>query len=456
LQLATDEAFADIVFDEAVVGTQHVVKSLPGGRYFWRVAPAVGETGNFSIPAPVEPTGATVDETNVIVASSNAGWRTATGEVARPTPAQLRTGQGFDLLGVNTDGTIFALDGTNGVALWTARFRTDLQRGAEAGNAGAPLTPVVLSAAAGTATVIVGYDGGIRGLRGDTGREVWRAKLAGRATSATAADADGDGKTEIVAVTADPAALYVLDGEAGRVISQTTLDANPFGAPALIVRQQDRGFLVALSDGRLELRSAGGSLIQTTKFDSALTTPPLALMTPRGQIIVIGTDAGIVALKEADLSPLGRISTRDDAPRGLLTAADLDADGALELIVVTKGGRVAVVSTIDGNTKWFADGATDAASASVADLNGDGVLDVIVPAGAAFARGFNGRDGSLIWRVEEEVGRRETAPSTPFAPRSLVVAPSGDSGGRIVGSDPARTGLRAVELPKGSVKTASK
>src|SRR3712207_887922 len=38
LQLATDERFEDIVFDQAVEGRQHVVKGLPPGNYFWRVA----------------------------------------------------------------------------------------------------------------------------------------------------------------------------------------------------------------------------------------------------------------------------------------------------------------------------------------------------------------------------------------------------------------------------------
>lgn len=465
LQLATDESFSDIVFDEAVVGNWYVVKTLPPGRYFWRVAPAVGETGNFSTPKRVEATAgaaAGADEMNVLMPPGNTGWRTATGEVTRPMPAQLRAGQGFDLLGVNTDGMVFALDGSNGVALWTARFKPELQRGATALPAVVPLTPAVLRLAADRTNVIVGFDEGIRGLRGDTGRELWRTKLSGRATSVNVSDVDGDGRMEIVVGTSDPPNLYVVDGEAGRIVSQTKLDANPFGAPALVVGEKGRDLLIGLSNTTLELRSAGGALTHSTKFDLPLTTPPLALMTPRGQIIVVGTEAGIVALKSEDLSPIGRIAITDDAPRGTLTVADLDGDGANELIVVTKNGRVAVVSTIDGNTKWYAEGATDAASASVADLNGDGVLDVIVPAGATFARGFSGRDGSLIWKVEEEAGRRDTTATTAvvpraFAPRSLVIAPTAEGGGGVVvGSDPARTGLRAVELPKGSVRTAAK
>ncbi|HEX6622456.1 MAG TPA: hypothetical protein VF064_02000, partial [Pyrinomonadaceae bacterium] len=39
LQLATDARVNDIVFDQAVVGRQHVVRELTPGRYYWRVAP---------------------------------------------------------------------------------------------------------------------------------------------------------------------------------------------------------------------------------------------------------------------------------------------------------------------------------------------------------------------------------------------------------------------------------
>src|SRR5215207_10625422 len=44
LQLATDEKFEDVVFDQAVEGRQYVVRDLPPGNYFWRVAPAAAET----------------------------------------------------------------------------------------------------------------------------------------------------------------------------------------------------------------------------------------------------------------------------------------------------------------------------------------------------------------------------------------------------------------------------
>ncbi|HJU56230.1 MAG TPA: hypothetical protein VJ715_16730, partial [Pyrinomonadaceae bacterium] len=54
LQLARDEQFQDIVFDRAVFGTEYVVTELGPGKYFWRFAPAVKETGTFSPARPIE------------------------------------------------------------------------------------------------------------------------------------------------------------------------------------------------------------------------------------------------------------------------------------------------------------------------------------------------------------------------------------------------------------------
>jgi hypothetical protein len=141
--------------------------------------------------------------------------------------------------------------------------------------------------------------------------------------------------------------------------------------------------------------------------------------------------------------------------RGALASADVDGDGSSEIVMVTRRGRVALVSTLDGTVLWFAEGAGAASSAAFADVNGDNVQDVIVPgAGGTFALGFSGRDGSLVMRVEES-GKGNEQRSAPRM-RTLVVTPALGGGGWLVGGDPAGTGLRAVELPKGSVKTASK
>ena len=57
--------------------------------------------------------------------------------------------------------------------------------------------------------------------------------------------------------------------------------------------------------------------------------------------MVVGTDRGLAALSVPDLKLLGRIVADDDAVRGVLNAADVDGDGASEIVMVTRRGRVA-------------------------------------------------------------------------------------------------------------------
>ena len=466
LQVARDAKFEDIVFDQAVVGREYRITGLAPASYFWRVAPAAGETGRYTKGTPVEvsaadastsaiPTGA-----NVVVASNNAGWRTATGEVTRLVSAQLRAGKGADLVGVNTDGTIYALEGTNGVALWTTRFRPNAKRGEATGS----LVPVVFAPLitpareAGGSNIVVAFDGGVRALKGDTGREAWRTLLAaGTATGGITTDMNGDGKLEIALVAGSPSTLYLIDPDTGLIISETKLGATVVGSPVAYNVGDGRGVAVSLDNSSVEVRNVKGESVRSVKLEGTVTTAPLIVSTGQGVIMTVGTDKGLDALDAAELKPLGRIVTENDVVRGTLNAIDLDSDGTSEIVMVTKLGRVAVVGTTDGKIKWFAEGATDAGAASFADLNGDGTLDVIVPAGAMFALGFSGRDGSLVWRTEEERAAASTASTGATGTmRALTVAPASSDAVFLVGGEPSRVGLRAVELPKGAFKTAGR
>ncbi|HEV3467745.1 MAG TPA: FG-GAP-like repeat-containing protein [Pyrinomonadaceae bacterium] len=456
LQVATDEKFEDIVFDQAVEGRQYVVRGLPKGNYFWRIAAAAAETSAaYTQPQRVAVSDSAVTTVEAAPSAStfapdeSAGWRTATGEVARLVPAQLRPGAVVDLVGVGADGRVFAVDGLNGVSLWNVRYGAS---GSSASSA-APFTPVVLQTKAGAADVVVGVDGGVRALRGDTGREVWRARLGGRAASGVAADLNGDGATEVVVVTDGPERLYVLDGATGRVTAEKGLGAAAVGAPFALTAGEPRGVVLALANNALEIRGADGGVVREEKIEGGVTTAPLLVSRGEMPVLVVGTDKGLAALSFPDLKLMGRIVAEDDSPRGALAAADVDKDGASEIVMVTRKGRVALVSTTDGTVRWHAAGATDASAAAFADLNGDGTLDVLVPGGAAFALGFSGRDGTLLMRVEE--GGRPVEASATAAPRSLVVAPTPSGPGLLVGADPARVGLRAVGLPKGAGSAAA-
>ncbi|HEV2861849.1 MAG TPA: FG-GAP-like repeat-containing protein [Pyrinomonadaceae bacterium] len=448
LQVARDLNFEDIVFDQAVEGRQHVVKGLAPGNYFWRVAAAAAETSSYSRPEPITlgTTARTVEVSNVVVPVDAGGWRTATGEVARLVPGRLRTGAVVDFVGVGPDGRVFAVDGASGISLWTARFAAD------ATVKGTAFEPLVLEGAGPEASVVAATDGGVRALRGETGREAWRARLEGRPASGTAADVNGDGKPEAVVVTADPHRIYVLDAGTGAVMASDNLGAEMVGAPYAYRSGAGRGLAMAFRDGTIAVRGADLKVVTESKLGDEITTAPLVFTRGADALMVLGTDKGLAALNVADLKMLGRISADDDMPRGPLSAADVDGDGSQEIVMLTKRGRMALVGTGDGAVRWFVEGLNDAASATFADVDADGILDVLVPGGPAFALGFSGRDGKLIYKVEEG---RSSEQKSGAAPRTLVAAPSPSGGGILVGSDPSRQSLRAVELPRGSIRASS-
>src|SRR5437588_10566739 len=93
LQVARDRDFRDIVFDRAVVGLEYQVELPAGDSFFWRVAPAAQETGEFSAPEPVNlnaiantTTTASVS-TAVLRSPADVGWQAFTGPVLRPQSA---------------------------------------------------------------------------------------------------------------------------------------------------------------------------------------------------------------------------------------------------------------------------------------------------------------------------------------------------------------------------------
>jgi hypothetical protein len=462
LQVALDEKFTDIVFDRAVVGLEQEVGGLQPGKYYWRVAPATPETGRYSAPllaeatpsAPPTPVAPVVPASTVMRPPANVGWQAVIGAVARPFAARLRAGKNLDLVALNSDGAVYALDGSDGSALWSVRARARTAEG-EAKPGDNMFTPLVLPASAESrSVVVVAVADGVRGVDGETGRELWRTALPGRMTSGTVAQLqDETGAADFAVVTGDPDMLYVLDGKKGGIVSRTKLTGAIIGAPIPFRQGDIYGIAYALGNRQLDIRRRDGSIVRAIKFDVSFTTPPLVLATARGTLVVIGTEHGLIFFEGADMKPLGRITTEQDSPRGRLTAADLDNDGSIEIVMVTQNGRVAVISTA-GKVNWAAEGATDAYMATFANLNNDGVLDVIAASGASFALGFSGRDGTLIWRADEN--RKTNAPNGNGMLRTLTGSFSGTGAPLLVGGDANRSAVRAVGLPAATSNAAVK
>ncbi len=276
LQLATDEKFEDVVFDQAVEGRQYVVKDLPPGNYFWRVAPAAAETSvAYSRPERVTlGSEQKVEVASVMLPADATGWRVATGEVAKVAAANLRPGGVVDFVGLGADGRVFAVDGASGISLWTSRYNTTA-----AGQTPSPkavnFEPLVIGDPVRGAYVVVATQGGVRALLGDTGRETWRAALEGTATAGVAADLDGDGKQELVVITEGPEMFYVINPLTGRVTASQKLSGEVVGQPHPFEAGGKRGVLLGVKKGRVEFRGADGQVIAEAKIDEDVTTAPL-------------------------------------------------------------------------------------------------------------------------------------------------------------------------------------
>lgn len=452
LQLARDQEFNDIVFDRAVIGLEQDVTGLQPGQYYWRVAPATKETGRYStaelvaarLPAAPAPLPAVV-----MRPPAGVGWQAAVGAVARPLAAHLRAARAFDLLAVNTDGTVYALDGGDGSALWVARFRPNARRGEASGQVSVnQFTPFVLSLAKDNkSAVVVAFDGGIRELDGETGRELWRTSLQGRPVSGMSTPMGGEGHAaDVVVTTNDPAMLYVLEGQTGRIVSGTKLSGEMIGPPISFTHNGVSSITYTLKSRALEIRRRDGSLVQAIKFDVPFATPPLVIAAPSATLVVAGTEHGLLFLEGVELRPLGRITTENDSPRGRLAAADIDGNGTLEIAMVTQRNRLAIISA-EGKINWSIEVATDAYAPTFANLNNDGFLDVLVTASAAFALGFSGRDGTLIWRVDGDAKVKGAGAGDERALRTLTGAASSTGVPLLVGGDISRSVVRAVGLP---------
>lgn len=475
LQVSRDAKFDDLLFDRAVEGNNYVLSDLPPGRYHWRIAPAASETGTFTTSRTIELKGEAKVESAATTTSSSggttiarpqsrSGWAAATGIVAHPFAFNLREQSGADVVGVNADGMVYALDASNGVALWTARFRPSAKRGEPTGNGGAqPFQPIALAAGNSLQNVLVAFDGGVRAIEGATGRELWRATLAGRASSAVVGDLNGDGNMEITVLQDTPLGFSLLDAATGRVIAQdklTATDVQAVGAPAAFSSKTDAGVLLALSDGTLDLRNIKGERLRTSKLDLQFTTPPLIVQSTQSAMAMIGTNYGLIAVDLPSLKPLWRVATEGDAPRGQLSAADLDNDGTPEIVMITRRGRTVAVSTSNGKIKWYANIPNRAETPILIDLNADGLTDVLIASDLSSLTGHDGRNGALIFGDDKSAAISTAGNTTTAADERVVLqtcayvgargSSSGGGGGMtplVVCNDAAGGGLRAETLP---------
>ncbi|MCM3905635.1 MAG: PQQ-like beta-propeller repeat protein [Pyrinomonadaceae bacterium] len=446
LQIALDERFNDVMFDGVVSGHEYVPRDLPPGRYHWRVASADSQGHGFFNVAQLEVRAPSTGNAAI------PGWVATTGEVSSPMSAQLRAGRDVDFLATNSTGTVYALDSALGMALWTARYNLS----AEPARSGVrQFVPLVLQASNNTTLVVVAFDRGLRALEGVSGREVWQMDGPEGMVGGVTASLDDKPGPEIYLTEDKTNKLLCLDAQTGRIETEVKLSGRPVGPPVPLNTKTVRRLLVPLQGNVIEVRGVDGTLVQSVRLGSELTTAPVTVETSRGVLMIAGTKEGLMAFETSGFQSVGRTSFGSGHyPAGSLTILDIDGDKSPDrVLLITNLGRVAAVNPSDGRISWSADGFSPTASMTFGDLNGDGLLDVVAPDNQNFAVGLSGNSGARIWE-SPEAGRNSLSMRSLTSAKKLAAATLKDGRIIVVGNDPSASGLRAVELKKGSARAS--
>ncbi len=302
-----------------------------------------------------------------------------------------------DVVVGDDDGKVYCISGRNGVALWVFKAQDAVQ---------APISLADVNHD-GVPDVIVGStDGRLYCLNGKNGHALWSFETKGAIIGpALLKDVNGDGVPDVFVGSAD-GHVYAVSGTDGQLLWKFHTGGRIESALAWAWQGNDDVLLVGSADESLYcLQPRTGEVLWKVETGKPLLLPPrvedidrngklVALFpTPKGP----GDVRTYTAISLAEHNVIG---TSDQFPRWL----DLSGDGKPVKLVVDDGGTKCY--GIDGTTLlWKSEYMV--VDPYLADVNGDGVLDLIFNNGPDELLCLSGHDGTVIGRIKLDaaVGR---------------------------------------------------
>ena len=286
-------------------------------------------------------------------------------------------------------------------------------------------------------SVVATWNGGVSAID-SAGRTIWRKDLPTPSGSVPVlVDLNGDGKLDIVLTAGTE--VIALKGESGARLWSYNLPGARFTPPAAgafvrggkprIVTGDETGVVYALDEsGKLLWRQTKifGPREVPEWIDQYAPISELALADLRGtgeRQVVLTTKGGDTIALTARGERLWHFASYERkvgtslARGGHLAFADLDNDGALEVIVSQQDSYLYVLDAA-GRSKWMYRGYFWYHNApSIADLQGTGELDIVFTApedGGTYAlrSGFKGPKGRAPWSMDR--GSLERANCAPW------------------------------------------
>ncbi|MHA1245763.1 MAG: FG-GAP-like repeat-containing protein [Candidatus Thorarchaeota archaeon] len=252
-------------------------------------------------------------------------------------------------------------DGPTGIVEWsmgfTTGFPTDMALG-DLNNDGAP-------------EVVMGLDGiGVVALFGN-GTVMWTRTLATemRPNLAPSVTKLKSGNEPSVVLPTTNGTVYLLSGTDGEIV-WSSIVGHTIERPAAVADLD--------GDGRREIVVTSEE--NWTRYVSVLNS----------------TDGSIVwrAVWDAD---------EDSSTLSMPVIVDVDCDGTQE-VIVTSQTTVVELNGDDGSKRWViprgGNHINPSVPPAVADVNGDGQLDIVFTIDLMYVRAVNGLDGSLLWTFD--------------------------------------------------------
>ncbi len=326
-------------------------------------------------------------------------WRFTTGDPRRPCGrvADLDGDGHVEVLVGSYDSHVYALRGRDAELLWKfksgfcvtdAPTTCDLDRD-------------------GVLDVVFGScDGRVYAVSGREGREIWSFQTGDEVIHPPAmADLDGDGIPDAVFGSADHHA-YAVSGATGL----------PLWKPAELPGRIDHAVALALIDddatpdaivgggqwGMYALSGKDGARLWHLESSSVPTSQGPVVIDRRGdqECLTSGEDGRLLGLAVRDRACLWGRGLPVNGHPGL---ADIDGDGMLDVLLGGRDHRLYALSGQDGQVLWKGEAKEPIdCLPSVGDLDGDGTPDCVAGSVDYGVHAFSGRDGHTLWTRKTE------------------------------------------------------